>query len=180
MPTMDGAAGTVFFLWRVSAVSFFAQKRNDAPKPTRMTIKAIVNGPPGSGKTSLCRTAQDKLGAVHIATGELLRKHIKGRTELGRMAKKAIVAKSLVPDEIVIQMISERIGKEDCMEKGWVIDGFPRTVDQALALQRRKIQPNDYIILSVSVIELVTTPLIIQCILDPRQKNRRANYWATH
>lgn len=109
----------------------------------------IINGAPGSGKSSLCRIAQEKLGYVHISTGELLRYNIKNRTELGRIAKKAIVAKSLVPDDIVIQMISERIDQSDCQEKGWMLDGFPRTVDQALALERCKIHPKFYLLIDV-------------------------------
>ncbi|RHY32577.1 hypothetical protein DYB32_002444 [Aphanomyces invadans] len=111
-----------------------------------MTIHAFVSGPPGSGKTSLCKKVCGLLQLEHLSTGDLLREHIKLRTELGKVAKKCIAAKTLVPDDVVIDMIVDRIAKVTG-SAGWILDGFPRTVEQAKALQKKGVSPNVVLVL---------------------------------
>lgn len=112
-------------------------------------IQAIINGPPGSGKTTLGKMLQDQLGVIHVATGELLRDNIKQKTPLGTQAKEYITSKSIIPDHIVIEMIHDRIVKPDCQRHGFVLDGFPRTVDQALALERQQIEIQQLLLLEL-------------------------------
>ncbi|CAK4648960.1 unnamed protein product [Aphanomyces euteiches] len=112
-------------------------------------IHAYVSGPPGSGKTTLCKKVCAALKLEHLSTGEILREHIKQRTELGKIAKKCIASKSLVPDDVVIEMLVERMAKAN--ERGWILDGFPRTTEQAVALRKKNITPTVVLILEVTV-----------------------------
>ncbi|KAF0684952.1 Aste57867_23109 [Aphanomyces stellatus] len=112
-------------------------------------IHAYVSGPPGSGKTTLCKKVGQALKLEHLSTGEILRENIKARTEWGRVAKKCIAAKTLVPDDVVVEMLAERVAKASNDGRGWVLDGFPRTVEQAAALRTKGIWPNVVLILEL-------------------------------
>jgi len=102
-------------------------------------------GPPGCGKGTQAKMLVEKYGIPQISTGDLLREAVKNGTDLGKEAKKFMDAGKLVPDEVVIGMVRERLEKEDA-KKGFILDGFPRTVPQAEALDKslsqmgRKIQ----------------------------------------
>ena len=95
----------------------------------------LIFGPPGAGKGTQAPRLAERLGVPHIATGDMLRAHVGGGTELGRQAKEYMDAGELVPDDLVIAMLAERIGDEDAAA-GFLLDGFPRTVIQAQALDR--------------------------------------------
>lgn len=95
----------------------------------------LIFGPPGAGKGTQAPRLAERLGVPHIATGDMLRAHVGGGTELGRKAKEYMDAGELVPDDLVIAMLAERIGDEDAAG-GFLLDGFPRTVIQAQALDR--------------------------------------------
>lgn len=97
-------------------------------------MKLIFLGPPGSGKGTYASRICDQKDWVHISTGNLLRDQVKKQTELGLEAKKYMDEGGLVPDEIVISMLKERMEKDDC-KKGYILDGFPRTIPQAEALK---------------------------------------------
>jgi adenylate kinase len=96
-------------------------------------MNLILIGGPGSGKGTQAELLQDKLGLTHIASGDLFRENINGKTELGVLAKKYIDQGELVPDDVTIAMIQERL-KEPDVESGILFDGFPRTIPQAKAL----------------------------------------------
>lgn len=87
-------------------------------------------GPPGSGKGTHATRLSKELGISHISTGELLRAHIQKSTPLGQAASQYMEQGALVPDQLVIQMLRRRIEETDC-EKGYLLDGFPRTIGQA-------------------------------------------------
>jgi len=91
-------------------------------------------GLPGAGKGTQAEKIVDKYGIPHISTGDMFRAAIKGGTELGLKAKSFMDNGDLVPDEVTIGIVRERLSKEDC-EKGFLLDGFPRTVAQAEALE---------------------------------------------
>jgi adenylate kinase len=93
----------------------------------------VVFGPPGAGKGTQAAKLKALLGVPHISTGDMFRHHIKNRTKLGKAAKEYSDAGKLVPDEITIGMVRERLGENDVAE-GFLLDGFPRSVAQAEAL----------------------------------------------
>ena len=96
----------------------------------------MLLGPPGAGKGTQARRLVKDFDVPYIATGDKLREHVKQNTELGKQAKAYMDRGDLVPDEAIIGMVLERLGELDCAG-GFVLDGFPRTVPQAEALERR-------------------------------------------
>lgn len=111
-------------------------------------MNLVLMGLPGAGKGTQAERIVEKYEIPHISTGDMFRAAIKGETELGLKAKSFMDQGALVPDEVTIGIVRERLGKNDC-EKGFLLDGFPRTVAQAQALEEilsdldRKI---DYVI----------------------------------
>jgi adenylate kinase len=99
-------------------------------------MRVVLVGPPGAGKGTQAGRIVDRFGGVHIATGDILRSNADRGTELGRTASRYMDRGELVPDEVMIDMVLERLGEDDCAG-GFVLDGFPRTVPQAEALGRR-------------------------------------------
>ncbi len=93
----------------------------------------LLLGAPGAGKGTQAAVISEKLGLAHVASGDLFRDHQQRGTELGKLAKGYMERGELVPDEITVKMILERIQKPDC-DKGFILDGFPRTVQQSVAL----------------------------------------------
>ena len=98
-------------------------------------MKLILLGAPGAGKGTQATRISDKYNLPHISTGDILRKNIKDGTELGRQAKSYIDAGQLVPDEVVINIVKDRLQQADC-KNGYILDGFPRTCAQAEALDK--------------------------------------------
>lgn len=99
-----------------------------------MPVYIVLLGPPGAGKGTQAEIISEELGLAHISSGDLFREHIKNQTELGLLAKGYMDKGNLVPDDVTIAMIRERLGRPDC-EKGALLDGFPRTPAQAEALE---------------------------------------------
>ena len=93
----------------------------------------LLMGPPGAGKGTQAANLVKEFGIPHISTGDMFRAAVKEGTELGKQAKACMDAGKLVPDEVTIGIVKERLAKPDC-KKGFILDGFPRTVEQADAL----------------------------------------------
>ena len=94
----------------------------------------LLMGPPGAGKGTQAAALVKELGVPHISTGDMFRAAIKEGTEMGKKAKSFIDAGNIVPDEVTIGIVRDRLAKDDC-KKGFILDGFPRTVGQADALK---------------------------------------------
>jgi adenylate kinase len=99
-------------------------------------MRMVLVGPPAAGKGTQAGRLVDRFGGVHIATGDILRSNADRGTELGRTASRYMDRGELVPDDVMIDMVLERLGEGDCAG-GFVLDGFPRTVPQAEALGKR-------------------------------------------
>ena len=97
-------------------------------------MKIIMLGAPGAGKGTQAKMIAEKCGIPHISTGDIFRVNIKNGTELGAKAKEYMDKGLLVPDELVCDLVVDRIQQADC-EKGYILDGFPRTIPQAEALE---------------------------------------------
>ena len=101
---------------------------------TDMATYIVILGPPGVGKGTQAKILAEKTGLVHVSSGDLFRDNIKNQTELGQLAQSYMNKGELVPDDVTIAMIRERISRPDC-QAGAILDGFPRTPAQADALK---------------------------------------------
>jgi len=97
-------------------------------------MQIILMGPPGAGKGTQAVNLVKRYNVLHISTGDMFREAVKEGTPLGKEAKSYMDAGKLVPDSVTIGIVRERLSKPDCKEKGFILDGFPRTVEQADAL----------------------------------------------
>lgn len=119
-----------------------------------MTKKILVFlGPPGVGKGTQAVKLADDLSLPHISTGDLFRDHLKRETELGQQAKEYMNAGKLVPDSLVVGLVMDRIAHDDCND-GFILDGFPRTVNQADELASALTERNE----SVSMVLYFDAP----------------------
>ncbi|XP_042402332.1 adenylate kinase, chloroplastic-like [Zingiber officinale] len=122
---------------------------------TEDCLKVMISGAPASGKGTQCELIKNKYGLVHIAAGDLLREEIAAGTEKGKRAKEYMEKGLLVPSEIVVMMVKDRLLQPDAQEKGWLLDGYPRSLEQAKALEELGIRPDIFILLDVSEENLV-------------------------
>ena len=113
-------------------------------------MKIIMLGAPGAGKGTQAKQIAEKYQIPHISTGDIFRANIKGGTELGMKAKTFMDQGMLVPDEITIGMLMDRIGQEDCIN-GYVLDGFPRTIPQAESLTKALAERGEKVDYAINV-----------------------------
>ena len=149
----------------------FAMIRNTtAEKP----LVVILMGPPAAGKGTQAATLSKHLGLPHISTGDLFRDNIRNKTPVGKLAKFYIDQGKLVPDQVVLDMLFERLTLEDC-KGGYILDGFPRTVDQAKALNQYLAAGHEWVVLNLNVddsilIERITGRLVCKGCSKPYHK----------
>ncbi len=113
-------------------------------------MKIIMLGAPGAGKGTQAKMIADKYGIPHISTGDIFRANIKNGTELGMEAKKYMDQGLLVPDELTVKILLDRVAKDDA-KNGYVLDGFPRTIPQAEVLEKALAEINDKIDFAIDV-----------------------------
>src|SRR5437763_6045567 len=101
-------------------------------------MRLILLGPPGAGKGTQAHFIREKYGIAQISTGDMLRAAVKAGTPLGLAAKKVMDAGQLVSDDIIVGLVTERLKEPDC-RNGYLFDGFPRTIQQAEAMQRAAV-----------------------------------------
>ncbi len=113
----------------------------------------VMLGPPGAGKGTQAEILAQKLGLVHVSSGDLFRENLSNQTELGKLAQTYMAKGELVPDDVTIAMVKERLSRLDCA-KGAVLDGFPRTPAQAEALNKILAEMNA----KVDLVPLISVP----------------------
>ena len=118
-------------------------------------MKLILLGPPGAGKGTQAQVIRQKFGIPQISTGDMLRAAVKAGTPLGVAAKKVMDAGQLVSDEIILGLIRERLKEPDCA-RGYLFDGFPRTIPQAEAMQKENVALDFVLEIDVPDEEIIT------------------------
>lgn len=113
-------------------------------------MKIIMLGAPGAGKGTQAKMIADKYGVPHVSTGDIFRANIKEGTELGKEAKTYMDKGLLVPDELTVKILLDRVAKDDC-KNGYVLDGFPRTIPQAEVLDKALAELGDAIDYAIDV-----------------------------
>ncbi|OVA04293.1 Adenylate kinase [Macleaya cordata] len=134
---------------------------NAKPEPLRI----MISGAPASGKGTQCELITKKYGLVHIAAGDLLRAEVAAGSENGKRAKEFMEKGQLVPNEIVVMMVKERLLRPDSQASGWLLDGYPRSSSQATALEDFGIRPDLFILLDVP--EDILVERVVGRRLDP-------------
>lgn len=104
------------------------------PQPSARPLRLILIGPPGVGKGTQSALMEQRLGIKPLSSGDIFRKEIEAETDLGRLAQRYIKHGELVPNGVTIEMMAKRLRDDDVRRKGFVLDGFPRTLRQAEAL----------------------------------------------
>ncbi|KAM0827234.1 hypothetical protein ACQ4PT_068325 [Festuca glaucescens] len=135
------------------------------PGQVEAPLKVMISGAPASGKGTQCRMIVEKYGLVHISTGDLLRAEVSSGSDIGNKAKEYMDNGMLVPDQVVTDMVVSRLSQPDVREKGWLLDGYPRSYAQAQSLESMKIRPDIFVVL-----EVPDDNLIDRCVgrrLDP-------------
>jgi len=122
----------------------------DGTKASQSAANLILLGPAGAGKGTHARMLQDRFGLVQLSTGDLLRAAVAAETEAGQKAKAVMEAGDLVSDDIVIAILRDRLGDEDCA-RGVILDGFPRTTAQAEALDGLMTESDSQISAAISL-----------------------------
>lgn len=128
-------------------------------------LKIMISGAPASGKGTQCELITKKYGLVHIAAGDLLRAEIASGSENGKRAKEYMEKGQLVPNEIVVMMVKDRLLQPDSQENGWLLDGYPRSLSQATALKEFGFRPDLFIVLEVN--EEILVERVVGRRLDP-------------
>ena len=113
-------------------------------------MKVIMLGAPGAGKGTQAKMIAEKYSIPHISTGDIFRANIKNGTDLGKEAKTYIDAGKLVPDELTVKILLDRVKEDDCRD-GYVLDGFPRTIPQAEVLENALKELNDSVDFAINV-----------------------------
>ena len=128
-------------------------------------MKIIMLGAPGAGKGTQAKKIAEKYAIPHISTGDIFRANIKNGTELGQKAKGYMDQGLLVPDELVVDLVADRVKQDDC-KNGYVLDGFPRTIPQAEALDHALAEMGEKMDYAIKM-----------CIRDrkTRKKNKSSN-----
>jgi adenylate kinase len=120
------------------------------PQNRRIDMKIVMLGAPGAGKGTQASMIAENFGIPHISTGDIFRANIKNGTELGKEAKAYMDKGELVPDELTVRLLLDRVAQDDCKE-GYVLDGFPRTIPQAEVLEKELEKTGDKIDKAVNV-----------------------------
>eukprot|EP00985_Skeletonema_marinoi_P021269 scaffold12957_cov148-Skeletonema_marinoi.AAC.4 len=146
----DESKRRLFFLL---FILLFASRKDNARmkggEAGKSVPRLIISGAPASGKGTQCEIIKEKYGVIHLSTGDMLRAAVAAGTDVGKEAKDFMDAGKLVPDEVIIGIVKDRLEESDCVKSGWLLDGFPRTPAQAEALVDAGVSADCFIFLAV-------------------------------
>lgn len=131
-----------------AAAALAIKRATSGSSASKKQKRIVIAGAPASGKGTQCELIVKKFGLTHISAGDLLRAAVAAGTEAGLKAKEYMDRGDLVPNEVVVTMVKERLSQPDCA-KGWLLDGYPRSEEQAEALIESGIQPDLFLLLDV-------------------------------
>ena len=131
-----------------AAAALAIKRASSGSSNSKKQKRIVIAGAPASGKGTQCELIVKKFGLTHISAGDLLRAAVAAGTEAGLKAKEYMDRGDLVPNEVVVTMVKERLSQPDC-SKGWLLDGYPRSEEQAEALIESGIQPDLFLLLDV-------------------------------
>jgi len=109
----------------------------------------VIAGPPAAGKGTQCDKIKSNYGYVHISTGDILRENVKAKTDLGMKAKAYMDSGALVPSELIVDLVKDRLAQDDIKEKGCLLDGFPRAPEQAQAMVDAGLKVQKFLLIKV-------------------------------
>lgn len=112
-------------------------------------LRVMISGAPAAGKGTQCAKIIEKYGLVHISVGDILRAEVKNGTPAGKKAKDFMDQGVLVPDEVVVEMVKNTLATKEVQEKGWLLDGYPRSGSQAEAIEKEGIRPDVFLLIDV-------------------------------
>lgn len=112
-------------------------------------LRVMIFGAPAAGKGTQCAKIVEKYGLVHISVGDLLRAEVAEGTPAGKKAKEFMDAGDLVPNEVVVEMVKSRLAQDDVQQHGWLLDGYPRSLEQAEAIEAEGIRPDVFLLINV-------------------------------
>jgi len=121
----------------------------DSAERGAVNVNIIIAGAPASGKGTQCEKITEEFGVVHLSTGDMLRAAVAAKTDVGKKAQDFMDAGKLVPDDVMIGIIIDRLADTDCTDQGWLLDGFPRTAAQADALDEAGVNADCFLFLDV-------------------------------
>ena len=119
------------------------------PNAPRRPPRILIVGPPGSGKSTVAKIIAGKYGLIYVSTANLLNSEIAKKTEMGKIAADRMKEGELVPDEMAINLVEERLKASDCKVNGWILDGFPKTEGQMHMLKGMKQAPSLVVVLQI-------------------------------
>ncbi|KAL4450571.1 hypothetical protein ABPG77_000927 [Micractinium sp. CCAP 211/92] len=112
-------------------------------------LRVMIAGAPAAGKGTQCAKIVEKYGLVHISVGDLLRAEVAAGTPAGKKAKSFMDNGDLVPNEVVVEMVKNKLAEDDVLQKGWLLDGYPRSGEQAEAIEKEGIRPDVFLLINV-------------------------------
>jgi adenylate kinase len=130
-------------------------KKTAAANAVKPKVRLVVAGPPAAGKGTLCEKIVEAFAPVHLSTGDMLRSAIALGTNLGKQVEDVMGQGLLVPDELVIKAVLERLALSDVVDNGFILDGFPRTANQAQALKDAGVEIDTFVLIEVPEEELI-------------------------
>jgi len=127
----------------------------NAHASTGQPLKVMIAGAPAAGKGTQCARIVEEYGLVHISVGDLLRAEVAAGTDAGKKAKSYMDNGDLVPNEVVVEMVKNKLAEPQVMEHGWLLDGYPRSAEQAEAIEAENIRPDVFLLVNVPDEDLV-------------------------